>query len=424
MCNPQTCHHGPHTCTAGRRDYRRTSLVLFVAGFIAFAMLYVVQGVLPDLSRDFSISPATASLTLSLATLPLAVAVLVAASWSEGLGRTRLLVGAVLSAGALTLAASVAPSFEALLVLRVLTGLVLAGLPAVAMAYVAEEFHPSGLGTAMGLYISGTGLGGMSGRLAGGLLASAWNWRVAMAAVGGVCLVGGLWVALRLPSSRNFIATPGSMRERMAGLREPLRDPVIIRFALCGFVLMGSLVSFFNYLQYRLVAGAVQPVGHAGRPRLPALPLRHGQLQLDGPAGRPPQPAERAAARYGDHGGGCAAQPLRPAAPRAGRRRGDGVRLLRGPLGDQRLGQRPGPPGSAPSPPRCTCSATTSARAWPASSGACSTQASAGRVRSAPCSSSWRSACSSLSRYRPAGPTGRSSLLPSGRADRPSGRPA
>jgi MFS transporter, YNFM family, putative membrane transport protein len=245
---------GPLHLRSGTPEYRRTSLVLFMAGFMAFAMLYVAQGILPDVSHDFSVSPATASLTLSLTTLPLAVAVLIAASWSEGQGRRRLLVGAVLSAAALTLAASVAPTFGTLLVLRILTGLVLAGLPAVAMAYVAEEFHPSGLGTAMGLYISGTGLGGMTGRLAGGLLASASSWRVAMAVVGAVCLVGGLWVAVRLPSSRNFVATPGSMRERVAGLRGPLRDSVIIRLALCGFVLMGSLVSFFNYLQYRLAA--------------------------------------------------------------------------------------------------------------------------------------------------------------------------
>ncbi|MHB1172564.1 MAG: MFS transporter [Lacisediminihabitans sp.] len=245
----------PTHLLSGTPEYRRTSLALFVAGFMAFAMLYVAQGILPDVSRDFSVSPAAASLTLSLTTLPLAVAILVAASWSEGQGRRRLLVGAVLSAAALTLAASVVPSFGALLALRVLTGLALAGLPAVAMAYVAEEFHPAGLGTAMGLYISGTGLGGMAGRLAGGLLASASSWRVAMAVVGGVCFAGGLWVALRLPPSRNFVAAPGRMRERMAGLRGPLRDPVIIRFALCGFVIMGSLVSFYNYLQYRL-AGA------------------------------------------------------------------------------------------------------------------------------------------------------------------------
>lgn len=246
---------GPTHLRGGTPEYRRASLVLFVAGFMAFAMLYVVQGILPDVSQDFSVSPATASLTLSLTTLSLAVGVLVAASWSEGQGRRGLLVGAVLAAAVFTLAASAAPSFEVLLVLRVLTGLVLAGLPAVAMAYVAEEFHPSRLGSAMGLYISGTALGGMTGRLVGGLLASASSWRIALASVGMVCLIGGLWVALRLPSSRNFVAVRGSMRKRMAGLRGPLRDPVIIRLALCGFVLMGSLISFFNYLQYRL-AGA------------------------------------------------------------------------------------------------------------------------------------------------------------------------
>jgi len=244
---------GPTHLRSGTPEYRRTSLVLFAAGFMAFAMLYIAQGILPGVSREFSVSPAAASLTLSLTTLPLAGAVLVAASWSEGEGRRRLLVGAVLSAASLTLAAAVTPSFGALLLVRVLTGLALAGLPAVAMAYVAEEFHPCGLGSAMGLYISGTGLGGMTGRLAGGLLASASSWRVAMAVVGGGCLAGGLWVALRLPPSRNFVPAPGNLRQRMAGLRGPLRDPVIVRFALCGFVLMGSLVSFYNYLQYRLV---------------------------------------------------------------------------------------------------------------------------------------------------------------------------
>ena len=243
----------PEVLRRGTPEYRRTSRVLFAAGYMTFAMLYVVQGILPDVSRDFSVSPAAASLTLSLTTLPLAVAVIVAASWSEGQGRRGLLVGAVLSAALLTLVASIAPDFATLLTIRILTGLVLAGLPAVAMAYIAEEFHPSGLGTTMGLYISGTGLGGMSGRLAGGLIASVANWRVAMAIVGGVCLAGGIWVALRLPQSHHFVPAPGTMRQRLAGIRGPLRDPVIIRFALVGFVLMGSLVSFFNYLQYRLV---------------------------------------------------------------------------------------------------------------------------------------------------------------------------
>lgn len=240
------------TLLKGTPEYRRASLVIFVAGFVTFAMLYIVQGLLPAISRDFSVSPASASLTLSLTTLPLAFAVIVAAAWSEGRGRRPLLIGSLIAASCLTLAAAASPNFASLLGLRVLTGLVLAGFPAVAMAYVAEEFHPSGLGTAMGLYISGTGLGGMTGRLAGGLITGVASWRVAMVCAAAVCLVGTIWVALQLPASRNFEVTPGRLSERLAAMRAPLRDPVIRKLAVTGFVLMGSLVSYYNYLQYRL----------------------------------------------------------------------------------------------------------------------------------------------------------------------------
>jgi MFS transporter, YNFM family, putative membrane transport protein len=236
----------------GSPEYRRASAALFVAGFVTFAMLYVAQGTMPAVSEDFSVSPAVASLTLSMTTLPLAVMVIVMASWSEGQGRRGLLVGSLVGAAGLTLVAAASPTFTVLVVLRVLTGITLAGFPAVAMAYVAEEFHPSGLGTAMGIYISSTGLGGMTGRLAGGLLAGIGTWRLAMVAVALVCLIGGLWVAWQLPSSRNFVAAAGGFGTRIALIRHPLRDPVVLRLALCGFVLMGSLVSYYNYLQYRL----------------------------------------------------------------------------------------------------------------------------------------------------------------------------
>jgi YNFM family putative membrane transporter len=243
---------------SGTREYRRTSRVLFGAGFMAFSMLYVVQGVLPDVSRSYQVSPAVSSLTLSLTTLPLAIAVLIAASWSEGQGRRLLLVGSLLAAAVLTVLASVSPSFGVLLALRVLTGMVLAGLPPVAMAYVAEEFHPSSLGAAMGLYISGTGLGGMTGRLAGGLISSVLSWRAALLVVGICCLAGTAVVARWLPTSRHFVGVPGGMRDRLSGMRVPLADGVLVRLAVCGFLIMGSLVSFFNYLQYRL---AREPFG-------------------------------------------------------------------------------------------------------------------------------------------------------------------
>ena len=50
----------------------------------------------------------------------------------------------------------------------VLQGVALAGLPAVATAYLREELHSSTQARAAGLYIGGTALGGMVGRLATG----------------------------------------------------------------------------------------------------------------------------------------------------------------------------------------------------------------------------------------------------------------
>ena len=59
----------------------------------------------------------------------------------------------------------------------------LAGLPAAATAYLREELHPDTYARAAGLYIGGTALGGMAGRLLTGAVAGAAGWRWALAAV-------------------------------------------------------------------------------------------------------------------------------------------------------------------------------------------------------------------------------------------------
>lgn len=227
---------------------------LFVAGFSAFAMLYVAQGTLPAVSSAFRVSPAAAALTVSLTTLPLALGVVLAASVSERRGRRGLLVGSLLAAAACTLVTALSPSFGVLLGLRVLTGMALAGLPAVAMAYIAEEVSAGNLGSTMGLYISGTGLGGLAGRLVGGLLAGRYDWRVGTAAVGLLALAGSLYVLRALPASRHFVPQPERLWPQLRAARVHLSDPVLRRLFVCGFLLMGAMVAFFNFLQYRLEA--------------------------------------------------------------------------------------------------------------------------------------------------------------------------
>ena len=72
----------PSHIERGTPAFRRTNLALFSAGFSTFALLYCVQPLLPVFSREFGVSAAESSLSLSLTTMFLAASVLIAGSLS------------------------------------------------------------------------------------------------------------------------------------------------------------------------------------------------------------------------------------------------------------------------------------------------------------------------------------------------------
>ena len=241
---------------------RRVRLGLFAAALATFALLYTPQPLLPLLSADFRAGPAAASLVMAAGTGALALGDHPVSSLSEVLGRRRVMVVSALAAALLGLVAPLSPSLGVLVAIRVAQGFALAGVPAVAMAYLAEEVEASSLGRAMGLYIAGNAIGGLSGRVIAGGLAEHGGWRV---------------------------ATAGS-----AGSRWPARSPS--RYCCRA-----------RLLHPRAAAGtrtAGQPAGQPGRHRAAAaLPhrvradgrVRHG-VQL------PDVPAERSAVPAVDHG--------------------------------------------------------------------------------------------------------------------------
>lgn len=193
----------------GSPAYRKISWALFLAGFASFSLLYCVQPLLPAFAHDFQVSPAESSLALSLSTGFLAVAILFAGAVSEVLGRRGLMFASICAAACLNIVAALVPDWHALLVARALEGLLLGGVPAVAMAYLAEEMHPKGLGLAMGLYVSGTAFGGMVGRVGIGVLTEWTSWRMAMGTVGVAGLVAAVGFIALLPPSSHFVRRPG-----------------------------------------------------------------------------------------------------------------------------------------------------------------------------------------------------------------------
>lgn len=239
---------------SGTTAFRNTILALFCAGFATFALLYYVQPLLPVFSESFGLGAAQASLALSVTTGLMAPAMLVAGAISETLGRKPVMVASVLTSALLTLATGFAPSWPALLTLRAAAGITIAGLPAVAMAYVAEEIAPPSIGLAMGLYIGGSALGGMAARLAAGLLADLGSWRWAPLVLGAMGIIAGLIFWRSLPPSRHFSKRPWSARALAKGFLAHLREPGLRLLVLEGFLIMGSFVSIYNYIGYRLLA--------------------------------------------------------------------------------------------------------------------------------------------------------------------------
>jgi len=233
---------------------RRVRLGLFAAGLATFALLYTPQPVLPVLATAFRATPTAASLAMSAGTLALAVAIIPVSSLSEVLGRRRVMTTSVLAAAVLGLAAPLAPSLDALVAIRVLQGLALAGVPATAMAYLAEEVEAGSLGRAMGLYIAGNAIGGLSGRVIAGVLAGHGGWRVAFAGVSGASLACAIAFVVLLPQSRFFRPAPPRPRALAVALGRHLADTGLLRLYFVGFALMGAFVTVYNYLTFRLSA--------------------------------------------------------------------------------------------------------------------------------------------------------------------------
>ena len=237
----------------GSTAFWRVTLALFAAGFATFALLYCVQPILPILSHEFVISPATSSLSLSCATAMLALGLLVSGPLSDAFGRKNVMVTALLLASLCTLISTRMQSWHGILLLRMLMGLSLSGVAAVAMSYLAEEIHPSQVAFAMGLYISGNSIGGMSGRLICGVLTDFYGWRFALTAIGCCALASALLFWKILPASRHF--RPMSLRPRslLVSLHLHWRDAALPWLFVEGFLLMGAFVTLFNYIGYRLM---------------------------------------------------------------------------------------------------------------------------------------------------------------------------
>ncbi len=236
-----------------RGDTRRINRAMLACGFSAFALLYCVQPLMPDMASQFGLTPAQSSWPLSVTTLTMALTLLASGALSDRIGRKPMIACALAAAAALALLSAFAQTFVQLLVVRALLGVALGGVPAVAMAYLNDEIDAGLIGHSMGIYIAGTALGGTAGRVVSSIVSDVYSWRWALALMGvaGIIAVWEFWRSL--PSARRFVQSSPGLRETLLGARDHLRDDGLRALYVLAFLVMGVFVSLYNYISFRLL---------------------------------------------------------------------------------------------------------------------------------------------------------------------------
>lgn len=246
MNSPGSADHGTTTHS------RRANLALAIGGFTCFALLYGTQPILPQLTRDFGVSPSVASLSVSAGTAAMAFLLIPLSLIADRYGRERLMKFGLLGAAVFAFTSAVANDFLLLLFCRAGLGACIACVPAAAMAYLGEELALEARGRAMGIYIAANAMGGMSGRFLVASITQWLDWRHGLAALGLMGAVAALVFWRLLPPARHF--APHSLQPRLllADVRRIYADPGLPWLFLMAFLFMGAFVGIYNYLGFRL----------------------------------------------------------------------------------------------------------------------------------------------------------------------------
>ncbi|MCV2502535.1 MAG: MFS transporter [Neisseriaceae bacterium] len=171
---------------------------------------------------------------------------------SQKYGKYKLLKYATLSVSLITILLAFAPNYSVFLIGRSIQGILLAGIPAVAIAYVSEIIATKDVPSAMGLYIAGTAFGGLMGRVIAAVLGGRFNWHVAVLVVGVIALISSVLFMKFAPVDQNKVVKL-SWRFEWKVIVSQLIKPELFFLFVIGFLLMGGFVSGYNYIGYHLM---------------------------------------------------------------------------------------------------------------------------------------------------------------------------
>ncbi|EGQ7684939.1 TPA: MFS transporter [Vibrio parahaemolyticus] len=248
----------------GTPEYKRITLSLALGSFLVFSNLYLLQPMLPTFATLFSISETRVNWLFAASTLALSFSLVPMAVLSESIGRKPVMMVGLFSIPAISALMLLGDSFIFLVACRALIGIALAAFAAVAVAYMAEELDKHAFSMAIGTYIAANSLGGIAGRISGGLLADNFSVDVAIEVMMVVTLIGVICVHYLLPKQRNFTPSSSSLRHQNRAIIGHFRNQRVWFAMLIGGLNFALFVNLYSVMGFRLVSAPHNvPVGLA-----------------------------------------------------------------------------------------------------------------------------------------------------------------
>ena len=234
------------------KRFRMIRNCMLISGLSVFAQLYLFQPMLSELQTSFGVSLATGSLAVSASTIGMATGLFLFAFKADTFKRERLMSLSLILSALLTITSAFMNHFVLLLLLNFLKGIALSGVSAVALAYLSDEIEPEKIGLAISLYLSGNTIGGMTGRVAGSLLAGWGGWQQAIWGIGITSLLLGFLFYWKIPASSQVSQNSISIKEKLLQMKDLLSKRLFIGMYLIAALAMGVFVSVYNYISIQL----------------------------------------------------------------------------------------------------------------------------------------------------------------------------